>query len=65
MSDDLKASKQCIKMVNTANRILGMTKRSLVYKNEESTNNLAVIQVPCLTTPGVLCTGMEASFIVI
>jgi len=59
VSEEFKVSKQCFKVVNTANRNLGMIKTSSVY---ESTNNLAVIQVPCLTTPGIPCTGMEASF---
>jgi len=49
--------KQCIKVTNTASRILGI--RSFVY---ESTNNLAVIQVPSLITSRVLSTGMETSF---
>jgi len=35
VSDDLIASKQCINIVNTANRILGMIKRSFVYESPQ------------------------------
>jgi ribonuclease P/MRP protein subunit RPP40 len=35
MQSDLKWDKQCSKAVNTANRILGMIKRSFCYLNKE------------------------------
>ena len=33
---DLKASSQCIKIVQTANQILGMIKRTIIFKTKDN-----------------------------
>ena len=33
---DLKSSSQCIKVINTANHVLGMIRRRLTYKSKEN-----------------------------
>ena len=36
VQDDLKVSKRCTKAVNTANRILGLIKRTLEFKSKDT-----------------------------
>ena len=44
---DLKASSQCVKIVNTANQILGMIKRTFTFKTKDNLLQL----YKCLVRP--------------
>ena len=59
IQDDLKVSKQCVKAVKTANRVLGMICRTFQYKSYVI---VPLYRSLVTTTLGVLCPGLETAF---
>ena len=55
MQNNLKVSKQCAKVVNTANRVSGMIYKTFTYKSRD---RILPLYKSCSSSFGLLCTDM-------